>query len=527
MQSFLFLLTFVIAGAVLLRIYNQLLLLNNSYGSRVFVFDGNADGAAGQLGYHISDTSPLVHVPRNETSQLLTVEGEGIGCVYGTLDDTFPNTRLYLGIPYARPPVGSLRFAKPESLPPVKQAPHSMCLQADRYQAVCPQLEFYLRQSEDCLFLNIYTPSKARLRRRPFQLGLPVLVYFYGGAFVLGSGGEHKVYDASHIVEHNDVVVVTFNYRVGPLGFLGGNWGIYDQQTAVEWVKKNIDVFGGNNKNLILWGQSAGALSVLLHLTNPRLNASDTSVTKVILQSAPIGLLLKSENEALRIQRKFLQQNRCVDLDCLRRKPVFDVMATRIDEVPWKPGKPLSDILHWFPSLDGDFILEQVLDSIPNISPNVTVMMGTTEDELSIIPWILERSKTLGSNLITEVFKKYFPAVFGRDRHSLRNIFKHFHRDVRIPIRFDTVFDALSQMVFECPNQKLARLLFENANHVNIYRFQFQPDFLDTLGGVCSKDRICHAVDIPYFFHIYSQFVCNNSIHLYLSGYTSYAQIYR
>lgn len=121
--------------------------------------------------------------------------------------------------------------------------------------------------TEDCLFLNIYTPN--------LEKSLPVMVYIHGGGFNGGSGNS-DLYSPEYLVR-NDVVVVTLNYRLGPIGFLSlpsigiyGNCGLKDQQLALEWVSGNIKAFGGDNTNVTLFGESAGAASTHFHILNKR-----------------------------------------------------------------------------------------------------------------------------------------------------------------------------------------------------------------------------------------------------------------
>ena len=169
----------------------------------------------------------------------------------------------YRGIPYAQPPVGALRWAAPQPLP-AWTSPRS----ATAFGAICPQDGTATGDSEDCLFLNVWTPQAAVQRGKR----LPVMVFFHGGAFVYGAGSL-PAYDGSYLAASGNVVVVTLNYRLGALGFLSvpelgltGNYGILDQRLALRWVARNIRAFGGDPDKVTLFGQSAGAMSVGLHL---------------------------------------------------------------------------------------------------------------------------------------------------------------------------------------------------------------------------------------------------------------------
>ncbi len=176
------------------------------------------------------------------------------------------NLRIFRAIPYAKPPVGELRFAPPE--PP--EARNGTLTLSEDFGNICPQSNITTGAAagdEDCLYLNVYTPTDAK--------DLPVMVWIHGGAFVFGNGGDE--YDPTRLAAE-DVVVVTLNYRLGNLGFLahpslasnGGNFGLMDQQQAMRWVQQNIEAFGGDADNVTLFGESAGGHSVMSHIVSPR-----------------------------------------------------------------------------------------------------------------------------------------------------------------------------------------------------------------------------------------------------------------
>ncbi|CAG9858052.1 unnamed protein product [Phyllotreta striolata] len=172
----------------------------------------------------------------------------------------------YIGIPYAAPPVGKLRFQAPQPVAPWKST-----FMATDNKKICWQIssKVHLPQDEDCLTLNVYTPAKPGESK-----GLPVIVSIYGGSFTHGfaSVGPNA---GSNYVEAG-VILVTFNYRVGPFGFLStgdevirGNMGIKDQLHALKWVQRNIHLFGGDPQKVTIHGQSAGSASVTYHILSP------------------------------------------------------------------------------------------------------------------------------------------------------------------------------------------------------------------------------------------------------------------
>lgn len=201
------------------------------------------------------------------------------GLVSGTTD---PNgVTAYLGIPFAAPPVGNHRWRPPQrpaSWEGVRAADHfgASCMQDEPGERLPWSNEFMTQGpvSEDCLFLNVWTSAKSRDAKQA------VMVYIYGGGFNEGSGSV-AVYNGAHLAQKG-VVIVTINYRVGPLGFLvypeltkesehhsSGNYGLLDQIVALQWVQRNIAAFGGDPARVTIFGQSAGAISVADLMRSP------------------------------------------------------------------------------------------------------------------------------------------------------------------------------------------------------------------------------------------------------------------
>ncbi len=204
-----------------------------------------------------------------------------------------PVMHRFLGIPYAEPPVGALRWAPPEP-----RLPWMTPLDASTYGSRCPQRPSPFGEpstGEDCLFLNVYTPHRKSVPERDLNRKRPVMVWIHGGAFQNGSAEN---YDPTKLVELGDVVVVTINYRLGALGFLAhpalsaespagvsGNYGILDQQLALRWVQDNIAAFGGNPKRVTIFGESAGGISVHAHLASP---LAEGTFHRAIVQSGAV-----------------------------------------------------------------------------------------------------------------------------------------------------------------------------------------------------------------------------------------------
>ncbi len=199
------------------------------------------------------------------------------GMVQGEIDG---GARRFLGIPFAAPPVGELRWR-----PPVPPVPWEGVLEATKFGGRCAQRTTTISvgsEDEDCLYLNVWAPDPAP------ATPLPVMVWFYGGGNESGSaseplpfGIEGISYDGRVLAEARHVIVVTINYRVGVFGFFAhgslatedprntGNQGLLDQRAALDWVRENIIAFGGDPKNVTIFGESAGGYDVCLYLVSP------------------------------------------------------------------------------------------------------------------------------------------------------------------------------------------------------------------------------------------------------------------
>ncbi len=235
-------------------------------------------------------------------------------------------TDEYLGIPYAAPPIGPLRWRPPQ--PPASW--HGI-RPATRFAPHCPQpVGVFGRAStsEDCLYLNVFAPAGHRDSR------LPVMVWIHGGGFV---GGESDDYNPSGLVA-NGVIVVTINYRLGALGFLAdaaladrpggptGDYGLMDQQAALRWVRANMSEFGGDPDNVTIFGESAGGQSVLLQLISP---GARGLFARAIAESGGYALSPVSLASAEAAGSAFAAKAGCASqtAQCLRSLPVTTILA--------------------------------------------------------------------------------------------------------------------------------------------------------------------------------------------------------
>ncbi len=297
------------------------------------------------------------------------------GTVEGALHSS-GSMKQFLGIPYAAPPVGSLRWAAP--VPP---ATWSGTRAATSYGRHCPQKDTSPLSSygtaggqEDCLYLNVFTPTTSGPH--------PVMVWIHGGAFLYGRGAG---YTPTRLTAQG-TVVVTLNYRLGTLGFLAhpalnnaqgrsGNYGVMDQTAALQWVKNNIHNFGGDPSNITIAGQSAGAASVLTQLnTGKTLNLFN----KAVLQSGPVSdqpLGAAAQASGANVgAANFGCPNDANAATCLRALPVDFIIANQ-------PSATFSASNS--PNIDGDYLVRGNLAAVNGglLANRVPVLIGNTVDE--------------------------------------------------------------------------------------------------------------------------------------------------
>lgn len=270
----------------------------------------------------------------------------------GILEGSRSNrTTFYLGIPFAAPPTGALRWrppAPPASWPGVRTATTfgASCLQADSPAAYGPFTKEFLETpapSEDCLFLNVWAPAHARK--------LPVFVWIHGGGFLAGSAAV-PIYNGANLARKG-LVVVSINYRLGAFGFLAhpalsaedahhssGNYALLDQIAALRWVKANIAAFGGNPANVTIAGQSAGAESVNLLLASPL--AAGLFHRAIAQSGSGIGFESKSLAEAERDGLAFAGYLGAHTAADLRALPAEDIQAAVF--MPFAASRPQPNV---------------------------------------------------------------------------------------------------------------------------------------------------------------------------------------
>lgn len=325
---------------------------------------------------------------------------------------------LFEGIPYARPPVDDLRWVAPQPVEPWGAA----ALDASAPGPVAPQVPIpffpYDETGEDCLYLNVWVPGAPQP-----GAGKPVIVFVHGGANLFGSGSE---YLASRMVATEDVLVVTFNYRLGIFGAFSfpelpdsGTFGLLDQRMALEWVRDHIAAFGGDPGNVTLMGQSWGGLAVTAHLVSP---LTDGLFHRAIIQSGvafsdmpsgsmpgdgePVRSLWTTAEERNPVTAAVLEELEIVDgadvVDQLRRLPTSVLQAFSPRYVAYEWGN------RFLPEHPIEATLAGRVHPVPVIS-------GSTRDEARLLVTLGTLANGLFGGMDERDYRERLDAAFGDD----------------------------------------------------------------------------------------------------------------
>ncbi|MCP4314477.1 MAG: carboxylesterase family protein [Hyphomicrobiales bacterium] len=397
----------------------------------------------------------------------------------------------YLGIPYAEPTSGANRWT-----PPIPAAKRPGTIRTTAFGPICPQSakQSPFAQSEDCLSVNVWTPVTAGKGRRP------VMVFIHGGAFIFGSSAN-PLYDGRVLATRGDVVVVTMNYRLGALGFLAGieglrgNYGFLDQQLVLKWVHDNIAAFGGDPARVTLFGESAGAASVGLHLMSP---ASQRYFRAAIMESNPHGLPYKSMDEAARFGARFRSALGCGegDIDCLRSRP-FKTVAKHEASLRLKLASLLAGFsgqLVWAPVIDSKTIKAQ-----PNQGAiSKTAIVGSNRNE-GIIFANTGRIDLFGRRQIPRAeYGLVLELLFSKPAAEK---IKAISRYAPVPgDNTDQFSHVLTDYVFTCANHYV---MGRSKRRVYGYKFNHVPSYdVWPQEKLCApkQQKVCHTFELPFVF---------------------------
>lgn len=351
---------------------------------------------------------------------------------------------------------------------------------ATSYGPICPQtpgmLEMALNMdashmSEECLNLNVFTP------RTPTDgMALPVLVWIHGGAYTNGAGSVAWYHGAS--LASRETVVVTINYRLGPLGFLGdGNYGALDMLSALRWVQRNISAFGGDEKNVTIFGESAGGSAVISLLASPEI---DGLAHKAWAMSPSIGQL-RDKPRAIELQQQFVELAGATSLEDIRTMTVEDILATQQKQMA-STSKAFD---FYAPTAGGMCLSDDILGSAAR-SP-IPLVVGTNKDENKL--WSAFDQSLADADMSR--WATFTDETFGSRAQQARLAYETLRpgesaKDLMSAVSTDTAFRQ--------PAQRLCENRVATNTPTWMYWFTWPtPAF----GGVVG---CCHALDIPFAF---------------------------
>ncbi|HEC40266.1 MAG: Para-nitrobenzyl esterase [Candidatus Lokiarchaeum sp. GC14_75] len=402
----------------------------------------------------------------------------------------------FKGIPYAEPPIGDLRFKEP-----IPKDSWSGVLDATEYGPIAPQppppdndMGYIPRkQSEaECLTLNIGTSGiEGELR--------PVMVWIHGGGFVSGNGAD---FDGARLVLKGDVVVVTINYRLGPLGFLyipgkTANVGLLDQIIALKWVKDNIHIFGGDPDNITIFGESAGGISICALLTMP---AAKGLFHKTIAQSGavhPSDFTPSRRKEATEILMSNLDI-KSDDIDELRRIPIKELIEADPTRKTIESGEILyMDMPVLGPVIEENTLPTHPLDKIRNgYAKEIELLIGSNLDEFKSWTAVLPKFSKVDEQVMYEQIYRYLNAL-GKDINKAEILVRDY-KNIKSKRNLGStreLLDAIcSDYAFRVPSIRFAELQSKFQPNTYMYLFNWKsPMFGGRFGA-------CHALEVAFVF---------------------------
>jgi para-nitrobenzyl esterase len=426
------------------------------------------------------------------TSQYTEIVSFTTGELRGFVQD---GLNVYLGIPYAKPPTGSLRFKAPQPLPRWNGV-----FNAYAYGSVCPQVYDPIElnpgekvNNENCLTMNIWAPAAGGAKKA-------VMVFIHGGGFVEG-GSKERLYDGAAIVKNGDVIYVNFNYRLGLLGFMdfsviGGseyadsaNNGLNDQLLALQWVQDNISVFGGDPQNVTIFGESAGGGSVLalLGIDNPQ----HYFKRAIVMSGSPLHTAAETDSLA-----KLIRDDSGIKIPFLwKNMPTVGITYIQ-DQVSKAAGSPMSDLLFAPTYSENNIMKRSPLEAaLQGTTKGIDLMIGTMANELSY--WSFYDTKTdhicdqtITDNLILTINPGLVPKV-----KQLYDLYQQNHERSSYS-EGEIILVLEGDLVFRVPAIQLAGAQSKNAN-----TYVYEMDYPVNLPEYpCQNNQSPHGSELPFVF---------------------------
>lgn len=434
-----------------------------------------------------TDPTPADILPPQGPIDVQTDKGPVTGAFVGA-------SRVFLGIPFAAPPVGDLRWK-----PPAPHAAWTEPLDARTKGPACTQTTLLggkidSASSEDCLTVNVWAPER-------LSKPAPVLVWIYGGGFTSGSNRE-LAYDGQILSETTGAVVVNLNYRLGPFGSLAlaaleaedaahpstGAYGLEDQRAALQWVQKNIAAFGGDPNRVLLFGESAGGISTCMQVVSPQ---SKGLFQAAIIESGPCDTAT-AKDAALAQGEDFAKALGCDaapdKLACLRSKTAEEVMTA----LPASSDIIFGEGANWFPVLDGWNLPDKPTKLLEAGNFNhVPTIVGSNADEATIFFYLAKTN--IPDDAALAMFAEKLVPGHGQDvlaRYS----------SAKFGTAQEAALAAVGDGGFVCPARRTARAIAKAGLPAYQYHFTYAPP-----GSLFGDLGAFHSAEIKYVFGIPSQ----------------------
>lgn len=410
--------------------------------------------------------------------------------------------RRFLGIPYAAPPVGPLRFAAPQPPAPWSDErdatrPGFIAPQAsptpEEMERVLPGIDIApliggdLQQGDDFLVLNVWAPAEA-------PAGLPTMVFIHGGAFTGGTGSA-DVYDGSAFARAG-VVCVTINYRLGVEGFLPipgapTNLGLRDQIAALAWVRDNIAAFGGDPGNVTVFGESAGAMSIANLVASPLARGL---FRRAIVQSGHGGMV-RPVPVARRLTDKIAKLLRVpATVEGFRSRTIAEAVTAlqrvskpmaRVDLRNPDGREPAFGLSRFLPVYGDDVLPDHPLAALEKgVGAEIDLLIGTNREEMNLY--------LVPSGVRRKLGKLLAHFIARRSEPNARAILRAYGIDERGRRAGDAFTEALTDLVFRLPARRFAQA---HKGRTHVYDFSWRSD---AYGGELGA---CHAIELPFVFN--------------------------
>jgi len=417
---------------------------------------------------------------------------------------------IFKGIPYAAPPVGELRWLAPQ---PVKK--WDGIREAKEFGAIAPQTIMPMGpfgqapqlQSENCLFLNVWTPGLDKAKR-------PVMVWIHGGAFTLGCGSDPQ-YDTGILPKRGNIVMVSINYRLGMLGFLRlkditggkipatGNEGLLDQVLALKWVKDNIATFGGDPDNITLFGESAGGMSIGSLMAMP---SAKGLFHKGILESGSGGFTITSEdanaNGRLFLEMAGIKEDDIKALQAFTPPQLLEIEKKMVASRLGRGKNP--EVTVAVPVIDKEIIPEDINKSVrQGYSKEIITLVGTNLNE-----WKLFTMMEPGFDQIDEagVLIRLSHVMSIDAAKALVSAYRQARTKRGEPATPAEIFTAIfGDLMFRMPGVRLAEA--QQANQQAAYSYYLFTWKSPAMGGVLGA---CHGLEIGFVFGSYNDMFCGS-----------------